>query len=205
MKALHCEPTPAVYEALLLTRHCPEMLKSLDVVYFTRVFHMTAVELIWKINDGVVWENIGPLKLMDCDYTNMYSSHNSTSKYVYFHFRFRENWQKLAIFVKNQFFQDSPNKEKNNGIFVIFGHVNPPSDLVIFLLQSSVLDITDKIWRRRWLVKHRKSYAKHITNIILGCLTFNWPTLYLHFHGFSIVSFEWGPSPTSRVYNSPFL
>ena len=142
------------------------MLKSLDVVYCTMVFHMTAVKLIWQINDGVAWENIGPLKLMDCDYAYMYSSHDLTSKYVDFHFRFHENSQKVAIFVKNQFFQDSPNKEKNNGIFVIFGHVNPPGDQVIFLLQNSVLDITDKTWRRRWLVKHKKSYTKYITNII---------------------------------------
>ena len=76
------------------------------------VFHMTAVKLIWQINDDVAWENIGPLKLMDCDYTYMYSSHNSTSKYVYFYVRFHENSQKVAIFVKNQFFKTPPIKKK---------------------------------------------------------------------------------------------
>ena len=84
------------------------MLKSLDVVYCTIVFHMTEVKLIWQINDGVAWENIGPLKLIDYDYTytyTLYSSHNSTSKYVYFHFRFHKNSQKVAIFAKINFFK----------------------------------------------------------------------------------------------------
>ena len=89
------------------------LVESLDVVYCTIVFHMTEVKLIWQINDGVAWENIGPLKLMDYDYTYMYSSHDSTSKYVYFHYRFHENSQKVAIFAKINFIQvSSPNKEK---------------------------------------------------------------------------------------------
>ena len=140
------------------------MLKSLDVVYCTMVFNMTAVKLIWQISDGFAWENIEPLKLMDYDYTYMYSSHYLTSKYVYFHFRFHENLQKVAIFVKIHFF-NTPQIKKRNG--QAFGHVNLPSDLVIFLLQNTVLEIPDKTWRRRWLVKHKKSFQHH-----LG--VFNW-------------------------------
>ena len=46
MKKIAEGADPAVYEALLLIIHCPEMLKSLDVVYCTIVFHMTEVKLI---------------------------------------------------------------------------------------------------------------------------------------------------------------